>query len=371
MLTFILPVRSLRTATITDVARVAEVSIQTVSAVVNGKAGISEPTRERVMRVVQELQYRPNGIASSLRAQRSHTVGVVIPTITNPFFPEFVRGAEDAASAKGYSIFLCNADEDSEKEIQYLWLLQRHRVAGILVSTVSGSAASESVLRELASNHMPVACLGPARGGAGIVTLCVRETEIGRVAGHHLLELGHRRIGFITPSPSKNISRMRVEGFEKAFIDAGLPLRPEYLVDGGFEFQDGIRGAERLLALRYPPTAIVAANDLVAIGAIATLKKHGYRVPKDLSVVGIDDIQMAALLDPPLTTVSQPIYEMGRRGMESILLRIQNPELDTSEILFETQLTIRQSTAKRPTKKQWGGRTPKQWTLHPKKSRAT
>ena len=123
--------RSLRKVTITDVARVAKVSIQTVSAIVNRKPGISEPTRDRVLRAIEQLRYRPNGIASSLRAQRSHTVGVVIPTITNPFFPEFVRGAEDAASEKGYSIFLCNADEDSEKEIQYLWLLQRHRVAGI------------------------------------------------------------------------------------------------------------------------------------------------------------------------------------------------------------------------------------------------
>ena len=138
--------RSIRKVTIIDVARVAEVSIQTVSAVVNRKPGISEPTRERVLRAIEDLQYRPNGIASSLRAQRSHTVGVVIPTITNPFFPEFVRGAEDAASQKGYSIFLCNADEDGEKEIQYLWLLQRHRVAGILVSSVSGPAASEPVL---------------------------------------------------------------------------------------------------------------------------------------------------------------------------------------------------------------------------------
>ena len=130
---------------------------------------------------------------------------------------------------------------------------------------------------------------------------------------------------------------MRIEGFKKAFVDADLPIRAEYLVDGGFDLQDGIRGAEQLLSLRYPPTAIVAANDLVAIGVIATLKKHGHRVPADISVVGIDDIQMAALLDPPLTTVTQPIYEMGRQGMENILLRIQNPELDTSEILFETR----------------------------------
>jgi LacI family transcriptional regulator len=352
-------VRSLRKVTITDVARVAEVSIQTVSAVVNRKPGISEPTRKRVLQAIEHLHYRPNGIASSLRAQRSHTVGVVIPTITNPFFPEFVRGAEDAANEKGYSIFLCNADENSEKEIQYLWLLQRHRVAGILVSSVSGPAGSETVLRELASSHMPIARLGPGKPGPGIVTLSVRESEITRVATNHLLELGHRRIGFITPPPAKSISQLRIEGFKTAFLDAGLPMRAEYLVGGGFEFQNGIRGTEQLLALRYPPTAIVAANDLVAIGTIATLKKHGHRVPQDISVVGIDDIQMAGLLDPPLTTVTQPIYEMGRQGMENILLRIQHPELDTSEITFETQLTIRQSTSPRSVRKRLSGRPQK------------
>jgi DNA-binding LacI/PurR family transcriptional regulator len=344
-------VSSIRKATITDVARVAQVSIQTVSAVVNRKPGISPPTRDRVLRAIDGLQYRPNGIASSLRAQKSHTVGVVIPTITNPFFPEFVRGAEDAASEKGYSIFLCNADEDTEKEIQYLRLLQRHRVAGILVSYVSGPAASESVLTELASHHLPITCLGTAPTGQGIVSLRVSESEITRVATEHLLGLGHRRIGFITPPPSKNIAQMRIEGFKKAVIDAGLPIRPEYLVDGGFELQDGIQGAEQLLALRYPPTAVVAANDLVAIGVISTLKKYAYRVPAEISVVGIDDIQMASLLDPPLTTVSQPIYEMGCQGMENILLRIQNPHLDTSEILFETRLIVRQSTAPRLVKK--------------------
>jgi LacI family transcriptional regulator len=344
-------VSSTRKTTITDVARVANVSIQTVSAVVNRKPGISDPTRDRVLQAIERLQYRPNGIASSLRAQKSHTIGVVIPTITNPFFPEFVRGAEDAASEKGYSIFLCNADEDTEKEIQYLRLLQRHRVAGILVSYVSSPATSESVLTELASHHLPIACLGTAQPGQGIVSLRVNESEITRVAAQHLLELGHRRIGFVTPPPSKNIAQMRIEGFKKAFVEAGLPVRPEYLVDGGFDLQDGIRGAGQLLSLRYPPTAVVAANDLVAIGVISNLKKQGYRVPADVSVVGIDDIQMASLLDPPLTTISQPIYEMGRLGMENILLRIQNPQLETSEIIFETRLIIRQSTARRLVKK--------------------
>ena len=222
----------LRKATIIDVAGVANVSIQTVSAVVNRKPGISDPTRDRVLLAIERLQYRPNGIASSLRAQKSHTVGVLIPTITNPFFPEFVRGAEDAASEKGYSIFLCNSDEDTEKEIQYLRLLQRHRVAGILVSYVSGPADSEPLLTELASHHVPIAILGSAQTGQGIVSLRVNESEITSVAASHLLGLGHRRIGFITPPPSKNIAQMRIEGFKRAFLDADLPIRPEYLIDG-------------------------------------------------------------------------------------------------------------------------------------------
>jgi LacI family transcriptional regulator len=347
-----------RKVTITEVARAAKVSIQTVSAVVNQKPGISEPTRQRVWRVVEQLHYRPNGIASSLRAQRSHTLGVLIPTITNPFFPEFVRGAGDAASKKGYSIFLCNSDEDSEKEIQYLRLLQRHRVAGVLVASVTGPVAAESVLQEFVLNRTPVAYLGASRPRPGIVVLRVNESEITRVAVKHLLELGHRRIAFITPPPAKSICQARIDGFKKGLGEVNLPIREEYFVAGGFEFKDGIRGAEQLVSLRYPPTAIVAANDLVAIGAISTLKKYGWCTPGDMSVVGIDDIPMASLLDPPLTSVTQPIYEMGRQGIENILLRIQDPQLGAAEVLFETRLTIRESTAPRPNTKSWRGRSP-------------
>ena len=188
-----------------------------------------------------------------------------------------------------------------------------------------------------------------------------------RVAANHLLGLGHRRIGFITPSPSKSIAQLRIEGFRESLRSMrAFRFALSILWMGGSNSRMVSKAPKQLLSLRYPPTAMVAANDLVAIGAIATLKKHGYRVPKDISVVGIDDIQMAALLDPPLTTVTQPIYEMGRQGMENILLRIQNPELETSEILFETQLTIRQSTAPRLVKKPLARRTPKKWTLHTK-----
>jgi DNA-binding LacI/PurR family transcriptional regulator len=333
-------VSSTRKATITDVARLANVSIQTVSAVVNRKPGISDPTRNRVLHAIeQDCQQPARPKESDDRSRYSDHHQSLLSRIRSRR-----RGC---SQRKGFSIFLCNADEDTEKEIQYLRLLQRHRVAGILVSYVSSPATSESVLAELASHHLPIACLGRAQPGQGIVSLRVNESEITRIAAQHLIKLGHRRIGFITPPPSKNIAQMRIEGFKRALVEADLPVRPEYLVDGGFDLQDGVRGAGKLLSLRYPPTAVVAANDLVAIGVISTLKKQGRRIPADISVVGIDDIPMASLLDPPLTTVSQPIYEMGRLGMENILLRIQNPQLDTSEIVFETRLIIRQSTVRR------------------------
>ncbi|HEY0790346.1 MAG TPA: LacI family DNA-binding transcriptional regulator [Chthoniobacterales bacterium] len=332
-----------RNITITEVARAAKVSIQTVSAVLNDKPGISEPTRVRIRRIVARLNYHPNGLASSLRARRSQTVGVVIPTITNPFFPEFVRGAEDAAHRNGYSLFLCNSDEDCAKEIQYLQLLRRHRAAGFLVVSVSENAEADRLLAELAAAKTPVVTMGPRRAHPDVVAVEIDDAEIARLATAHLAGLGHRRIAFITPPPSKGICAARITGYGQALKEARITRR--YLVEGGFGFVDGIHGAQTLMASLKPPTAIVAANDLAAIGAISALKRLRFRVPGDVSVVGIDDIQMAAFIDPPLTTVAQPVYEMGRQAMEAILARVADPSLPGATLSFNADLKIRQSTA--------------------------
>jgi LacI family transcriptional regulator len=337
-----------RRTTITDVASTAKVSIQTVSAVFHDKPGISNETRQRVRQIIQRLHYVPNGLASSLRAQRSLTVGVVIPSITNPFFAEFVRGIEDVAHLNRYSVFLCNSDQDSEKETRYLQLLRRHNVAGYLVAYDLDNLAVERILVQLALQETPVVAFG-SRQLHKKVNIIHSDDENGsfRIT-RHLIELGHRRIALIqgpTSGPGAPVNRNRTRGYLRALKSAAIRVLKSYIVPGGFNVADGQAAAQRLLQCSPAPTAIVAANDLVAIGAMSALKQSGKRIPQDLSIVGYDNIPMSELVDPPLTTIWQPTYEIGKRAMEAVLGQIERPGMTGKVIRSDMPLIVRQSTS--------------------------
>jgi LacI family transcriptional regulator, galactose operon repressor len=333
-----------RRTTITDVARSARVSIQTVSAVFHDKPGISEPTRERVRRIIQRLHYEPNGLASSLRAQRSLTVGVLIPSITNPFFPDFVRGIEDVAHLHRYSVFLCNSDQDQEKETQYLQLLRRHDVAGYVVAYDLSNLEVEKILTQLSARQTPIVTFGSRQRHAKVNVIEADDEDGSFRITSHLIKLGHRRIALIQAPAKGTVNLNRTRGYIRALKNARIRVNDSYIVPGGFTVPDGQRGTEQLMAVSPAPTAVVAANDLVAIGAISALKRLGKQVPGDVSVVGFDNIQMSELVDPPLTTISQPTYEMGKRAMEALLEQIDQPGVPGKVIHFETPLIVREST---------------------------
>jgi LacI family transcriptional regulator len=337
-----------RRTTITDVARTAQVSIQTVSAVFHNKPGISDPTRQRVQRIIQQLHYEPNGLASSLRARRSLTVGILVPSITNPFFPDFVRGIEDIAHLNRYSAFLCNSDQDKAKEIQYLQLLRRHNVSGYVLAYDLNNREIEKILEQLAAQRTPVVAFGSRQTNKKINVIKTKDEDGSYQATTHLIELGHRRIGVIQAPADGIVNQNRTRGYLRALTNAGIRVLNSYLVPGGFTTFDGQRGAELLMSVSPAPTAIVAANDLVAIGAIAVLKRMGKRIPHDVSVIGYDNIQISELVDPPLTTISQPTYEMGKRAMEVVLNQIEHPGQVGKIIQFDMPLIIRQSTDKPP-----------------------
>jgi len=332
----------------TDVAKAAKVSLQTVSAVINGKPGISEPTCERVRSVIREFDYHPNGFASSLRARRSFTIGVVIPTITNPYFPEFVRGLEDVAHRKGYSVFLCNSDHDQSKEISYLQLLRRHQVAGYVVAYGLSNPQGDRILAELAADGTPVVTLGTRQLHPRAVTLLSDDVHGTARITSHLVRLGHRRIGFISPPAGGDVHRHRLTGYLGALEKGGICPEPELIVSGDFSVEAGRRGAVHLTNLSEPPSAIVAANDLVAIGAINALRRIRKRVPEDVSVTGYDDIPLARLFHPALTTMAQPVHEMGAAGMRALLARIEDPKLTGEAIRFNSRLLVRESTMPPP-----------------------
>jgi LacI family transcriptional regulator len=325
-------------ATIVDVARVAGVSVQTVSAVLNDKAGISEATRARVRHIIQDLDYQPNQLASSLRSQRSRTVGILVPSITNPYWPEIVRGAEDVAHQAGYAVFLCNTDGDPDKHRAYVRVLRRHRVAGIFVTDSGDLEDLEGLLR----SGSQVAVSGAKGAFGSLITLGVDDYQIGYTATCHLLDLGHRRIGCIAPLDHAGEGRRR--GYAQAMRERGVTTVDELLIHAQFDIPSGQAGARQLMRLAWPPTAIVAGNDLIAIGAITTLKALGKRVPEDVAVVGVDNIPLAALYDPPITTVAQPLYEMGAFAMQAILDRVLDPALEGTHTTFATPLIVRRST---------------------------
>jgi LacI family transcriptional regulator len=328
-----------------DVARAARVSKQTVSAVINNKSGISEKTRIRVREIIARLDYQPNLLAGSLRAQRSFTVGVVIPSITNPFYPELVRGIEDEAQRQGYSVFLCNADENSEKEIQYLDLLRRHRIAGLIAATIRVNKAWTEALKSLATHGVPVVFV-PSTHKLGDQVVCIKvdDEEGFTKATDHLLDLGHERIGMISPPPDSRKQSPRLSGFLKAHARRGKKVSSELIVPGGWHVVEGQQGAAQLLQLSHPPTAIVAPNDMAAIGAIMKIKESGRRVPEDIAVVGYDNIAIAEWYDPALTTVEQPHYRMGQRAMQAILDRLKKPNESAEMIKFDTTLIVRRSS---------------------------
>jgi LacI family transcriptional regulator len=328
-----------------DVARAARVSKQTVSAVINNKSGISEKTRIRVREIVARLDYQPNLLAGSLRAQRSFTVGVVIPSITNPFYPELVRGIEDEAQREGYSVFLCNADENSEKEIQYLDLLRRHRIAGLIAATIKVNAAWSEAVKNLAAHGVPVVFVpGTHKLSDRVVSIIVDDEEGFVKATDHLLDLGHERIGMISPPVDPKRQDPRVSGFLKAHARRGKKVSPELIVSGGWHVAEGQQGAAQLMQLSRSPTAVVAPNDMAAIGAIIKIKESGRRVPEDIAVVGYDNIAIAEWYDPSLTTVDQPHYRMGQRAMQAMLDRLRNPNEPAETIKFDTTLVVRRSS---------------------------
>jgi LacI family transcriptional regulator len=328
-----------------DVARVARVSKQTVSAVINNKSGISEKTRARIRQIIARLDYQPNLLAGSLRAQRSYTVGVVIPSITNPFYPELVRGIEDEAQQHGYTVFLCNSDENAEKAVNYLHLLRRQRIAGLVAVAFTAHEGWTLALRNVASQGIPVVLmLGLQRPSEDVVYITADDESGFVLATSHLLDLGHQRIGMILPPHEGGKESPRLAGFLQAHSARGKKVAPELLAPGGWHVAEGKNAASQLMSLSRPPTAIVAANDMAAIGAITRLKELGHRVPEDVAVVGCDNIDISEWYDPALTTVDQPHYQMGRKAMVAMLKRLEDPSAPAEVVKFETSLIIRRSS---------------------------
>lgn len=331
-------------ATIRDVAKRAGVGVATVSRVLNNSGYARPETRERVHRAAAELGFVPSQLARGLVSRSSETIGLVIPDITNPFFPAVTRGVEDGASEAGYTVFLCNTDNDPALEAIDVQKLRERRVDGIIfVGTTDRHDLVERLLGEI-----PVVVADRHVEHASIDSVLVDNLAGARAACSHLLDLGHTRIAHLAGNQRTRTAQERCEGYQSALLAAGLPYDERMVAWGDFTYDSGLAMAQVLLGRSPRPTAIFAANDLIAFGAMRAAEDGGLSLPDDLSVVGFDDIPMASVLRPGLTTIRQPAYEMGRLAITMLLERIEGRVTGAGrKHRFQPELVVRSTTRRR------------------------
>jgi DNA-binding LacI/PurR family transcriptional regulator len=326
-----------------DIAHASGVDVSTVSRSLSGSYGINRETRERVLAIATELNYHPNRVARGLATGRSHTVGLIVSDIRNPFFAELARGAEDAACAAGCDVVLCNSDLDPAKQMRYIRSLLSKRVDGILMNSVGGLDRSQQ--EQLSGSGLPVVLLNRPRTFSNFCTVSADNNEGGFLAGEYLIRLGHIEIAHITGPKDHGNLKERSHGFSRAFSNAPA-LKPPLVLYGEHNFKGGFELARTILT-RYPEiTAIFAANDIMAFGAMRALLEAGIAIPQEMSIIGFDNVEFDAVVHPPLTTIHQPKYEMGRAAVEMILASADQPEPPLPEHRqFGVKLIERQSCA--------------------------
>lgn len=328
--------------TIRDVAERAGVSPITVSRVINNSGYVSQETRSRVEAAIAELQYVPNSLARSLRFKRTHTLALVLTDITNPFWTTVARGVEDAASQCGFNVILCNTDENEAKQSEYLHVLLQKQVDGFLLVPARSTPEPITLIQ---SQKVPAVVLDRQVPGAQ-VDIVRGDSEGGAYQlVQLLLSLGHRRIAMLSGPVSISTAADRVSGYRRALQEAGLEAQAELICYGEYTQESGYQMARKALSLMPRPTALFAANNFIAIGALRALREMGIRVPEDMALVSFDDIPPAFVIEPFLTVAAQPAYEMGRRATELLLARLSGqapPEYQ--EIVLPTEIIVRRSS---------------------------
>jgi LacI family transcriptional regulator len=329
-----------------QIARLADVSLGTVSHVINNSAKVREPLRSRVLEAVDLLGYQPSQLARGLRRDKTNIIGMIIPDITNPFFPAVVRGAEDAAFDSGYCLVLCNADNNQSKEISYMKELRTYLPAGIIVipSNLNDVTMQEGKL----TGRSAVVCLDriPRDWKGDTVTI---DNEDGAMqATQHLIHLGHVRIATVTGPLHLTNATDRRTGFRRALREANILIPSEYEQESSFNRAGGYSAALKLLKMEPRPTAIFAQNDLMAMGVMLAIRELGLQCPRDVSVFGFDGLEVMELMDPPLSSVLQPGYQLGAMGVQLLVERIDDPAREFVHHVLPTNLLLRASAAAPP-----------------------
>lgn len=328
--------------TIYDVAREAGVSMATVSRVVNGNPNVKPMTRKKVLVAIERLGYRPNAVARGLASKKTTTVGVIIPDISSLFFSELARGIEDIATMYKYNIILCNSDQRLEKELQLINTLLEKQVDGLLFM---GAEIKEDHLQAFSTSSVPTVLAATRDADNILPSVTIDHFQAAYDATQVLLERGHKRIAMITnPANDPLGGLLRYEGYKKALIDAGIGLDEALVATGNSFYESGLRTMDNFLHLTVPPTAVFAASDEMAIGAIHAVQDTGLCVPKDIEIIGHDNIRLAEMVRPRLTTVVQPMYDIGAVAMRLLTKYMNKEHVEEHVVLLPHRIEYREST---------------------------
>jgi LacI family transcriptional regulator len=333
-------------ATIKEVAELAGVSVGTVSNVLAGTVPVRPALRDRVLRAIQKLDYHPNQVARSLKVKQTKMIGMVIPDITNPFFPQLVRGAEDVAFSRGYLLVTLNTDDDAGREKQILSILRSRRLDGVLLVTAPNDG-NVSHINDAVAAGLPIVCVDRVPPGMKLDSVSVDSVEGATVAVRHLISMGHKRIGIITGSLQLTTAADRLKGYRAAMKEANLEVAPDLIREGSFRVDSGWRLGKELLLMQNPPSAIFVSNALMMVGVLRALEETGIQCPEGVALACFDDLPVADVFRPHITTVSQPAYEIGRRSADLLLDRIEGKEVSKTprRIRLMPELKIKESSA--------------------------
>lgn len=343
----------IKKATIYDIAAEAGTSAATVSRVLsNSGYPVKEEVRDRILDAAQKLNYTPNMVGRMLKKSESRDIGVIVPTISNPFYTQMVLGIELEARQRGYGILLCNSFRDAATEEKYIESLYQKQVRGLIISSIG---ENHPVLKEMQENGVDIVVIDQDIEGLKYGKVGFNYIKGGLLAVEHLIELGHENIAFLTSPLTRRSRKETLEGYRLALIKNNLEFKQENVIvsdyeeetqNGIYEFENGKKLAEKFLKLSERPTAVFAVNDMTAIGVIQELINNGVRVPEDVSMVGFDNIEVSSMINPPLTTVNQPSFETGRIACKLLMDRMNDNGYENVSITLEPSLVVRKSAGR-------------------------
>lgn len=327
--------------TIYDIAQRAGVSATTVSKVMNNKGRISEKTKAKIHKIMEELHYQPNMLASAMKGKQTYTVGLVIPDLNNPVYSEYIKIIEEYGHELGFSLVMCSTNNDPEKEAKQIALLQQRQVDGFIIAS---KFKNEDVLRNLIEEEIPTILFAQERAELSIDCVTLDDYLGGYAVTKYLLSLGHRRIAVMTEDATS--SEERVRGYNKALEQAGMEFEEQLMILSHTSVDSAMEVAGKLLDREEKPTAIFGCNDVLAVGAVMAAKQRGLKIPTDLSVIGFDDTLLCKITEPQLSSVSLPLKEMGRQAMDLLNQKIRNKNQVKKRITMLPEIVVRETTAK-------------------------